>query len=95
MYGDFYSDNTSQPAYQSPTPVKLIDYSPDRNPSAGLFTFDARQDDIIYVLQVRDLGAIVLRAKYVIPEDSVVAKLMISDMSTFTRAEIGYSEKVK
>jgi hypothetical protein len=58
---------------------------PDRERSTSALYVEERENDIVYVLQVKGLGAIMMRASY--SDDD---QLRFNGLSTFTESEIGF-----
>ena len=92
-FGNYAADHFTARSYvYAPKWEKDVDYNPDhQRSSSALFTED-RGQDIICVLQVRGLGAIVLRATSSWTNKD--GKLRFEGISTFTKADVGYSPKL-
>lgn len=70
-----------------------IDYSPDHRPSSSALEVGNTDDGgVRMVLVVRGLGVIILRASSDWKDPS--GRLKFNGCSTFTRTEIGFSEKL-
>ncbi len=66
-------------------PAEAIDYNPDHRPSSSAFFIEDKGNKVAAVLQVKGIGAVVLRAEY----DSN-GLFTFYGMSIFSKAEIGY-----
>lgn len=62
--------------------ASIPDYNPDHQPSHSAMYIEDRGGDIVWLLQVKGLGVIMLRA---------LDSRTFVGMSEFTKAEIGYS----
>lgn len=69
-----------------PSSGKLINFDPDIRPSSSALWAEDRGADVIWVIQVKHFGALVLRAT---PTDDG-EKIEFNGVSGFTDAEIGW-----
>lgn len=69
---------------------KMVDYSPDRNPSLGKVVTGVAGVRVIRVYAVRGLGVIIQAARNEPTEDG---KLQFTGMSILTKDELGYGPK--
>ncbi len=74
--------------------AKIEDYNPDHQPSHSAIHIEALGERVVGVLQVKGLGVLVFTA---LPPDFSDAGGKVKfdgALSIFTKAEIGYSEKM-
>lgn len=87
--GDWYTNNSGWPEQQKPEP-KLVDYKdfdPDKQRSSSLTYIEDRGRDIMWVMAVKGLGVVLMRAS---GSDSETGRLNFDGVSIFTDAEIGH-----
>lgn len=68
--------------------MSTIDYNPDHQRSSSALFIEDRGTDIVWILQVKGLGVIVMRAATSWRGDG---KMEFRGVSTFSKAEIGYA----
>ena len=89
-FGNNWSDGYAAKSYvYKPAWERDIDYSPDHQRSSSAMFVEERGQDIVCVLQVRGLGAIVMRAQT--DWRSTDGQLDFKGVSTFTKDEIGFT----
>lgn len=82
-FGNNFSDGYQSKSYKyEPKWEKDVDYNPDHRRSDSALFIEDRGHDIVWVLQVKGLGVIVLRA---------LDSRSFCGLSEFTKEEIGYA----
>jgi hypothetical protein len=87
-FGNHYYDGYTAKSYEYKPKWEMdIDYNPDhRRSTSGMFIEPDDRGNYRWVLSVRGLGALVMRAV----ADEATGKLDFKGVSTFTDAEIGH-----
>jgi len=86
-WGNCFSDGYTMKTYEyKPKWDMTVDYNPDHRRSTSATYIEDRGKEILWVMQVRGLGAIVMRAG----SDKYTGRMDFRGVSEFTDAEIGH-----
>lgn len=95
MWGSGERPNEVERISKKPYPWPAIaDFNPDHQPSSGAIYIEAMGERVVCVLQVKGLGVLLFTA---LPPDfsDPSGKIKFDGaLSTFTKGEIGYSERL-
>jgi hypothetical protein len=75
-----------------PTWEKDVDYNPDHQPSSSASYYEDRGADVLFVMQVKGLGVVTMRATS--SWGNPAGKLRFDGVGIFTKADIGYSPNI-
>lgn len=91
-FGNNHSDGYTPKSHKyEPKWEKTVDYNPDHRPSDSAMFIEDRGSDVVWVLQVRGLGVIIMRA----PDGAYTHPFTGEGcgISVFDAAEIGFCER--
>jgi hypothetical protein len=89
-FGNNQYDGYQAKTYEyKPAWEKDVDYCPDRQPSSSALFYESRDDSVLFVMQVKGLGVVTMRATS--SWENSDGKLRFDGVGIFTKADIGYS----